>query len=619
MSWGESVRRRLNLSIFVFLSTFTFAIIPKPAQTNAGALLIEKRAQSGIEFGIGAIQQARLTASNPRQMDEFGWSVAIDQDIAVIGARNADPDRGQGRIENAGAAYVFRYDGVSWVLEAQLTAADARPGDSFGVAVAISGNTIAVGASGQDHNGFADAGAVYLFRRKGNAWNQIARLTAADPASEDNFGSAIALKGETLVVGANSKDLLNLPDAGAAYIFISRGNSWDQKAKLLPIRPTAGGYYGTSTAISEKYIVIGETQANPFGLRGDGSIYIYEGGGRNWALSEHISLDNGRRGDFFGNSVAIFGETLVVGALFREVNQIVNSGAAYVFERSGSNWKFQAELFPPDAKDFDRFGEAVAISGTVIAVGARDKSQAGLSTAGAVYIFSREGTTWSDPVKIVADSISAGDHYGNAVSISGERLIVGAAGRDPLNTPQAGEAFVYKIQAVQLPATGFPPDRTTTLKIQPAEKAYADLQELQLEIPGLGVSSEIVGVARSGDGWDTTWLWDRVGYLEGSAFPTWQGNTALAAHVYLPNGNPGPYFGLDRLRFGDRIYLHAWGQKYLYEVRRIRQVLPGDLSVLAHEDLDWITLITCKDFDPQTSKFNRRLVVQAVLVRIESE
>lgn len=619
MSLRGNVRPGLSCLIVIILSILSMVVFPNFAQPIAHARTTMDLTRAGNDYGIGAIQQARLTASDLRQLDEFGWSVAIDRDTAVIGARNADPDLGHGTITNAGAAYVFRFDGLSWAQEARLVADDASPGDSFGVSVGIWGDTIAIGATGHDHDGLTDAGAVYLFRRQGGEWKQISRLIAADSASEDNFGSAIALYNDTLVVGANSKDLLAIPDVGAAYIFVNRGNSWDQKRKLLPSNPVPGGNYGASAAISDHYIVVGEIQANPFGLRGDGSVYIYEGHGRNWSLSKQISLDDGRRGDFFGNAVALSGERLVVGAVFRDVDQLVNSGAVYVFERSGSDWNIKAALTAPDAQDFDRFGASVAASGNVIVVGARDKSQAGLSTAGAAYIFSKQGKAWSEPVKIVADTVNAGDHFGNAVAISGERLIVGAVGRDPLNLQQAGEAFAYKIQSVLLPETGFPPNRTTLLPAQPAGKAYAELNDLHLEIPKLKLEAEIVGVPRSGDGWDTTWLWDRVGYLEGTAFPTWQGNTALAAHAYLPTGAPGPYSGIDRLGFGDQILLHAWGQKYIYEVRRVLNVLPADLSVLAHEQLDWVTLITCEDFDALTAKFNRRLVVQAVLVRVESD
>ncbi|NPA31670.1 MAG: sortase, partial [Chloroflexi bacterium] len=164
-----------------------------------------------------------------------------------------------------------------------------------------------------------------------------------------------------------------------------------------------------------------------------------------------------------------------------------------------------------------------------------------------------------------------------------------------------------------LPETGFAPGRVTA--IPPQKVAYA-ATEMVLEIPRLGVSVPIVGIPRTDDGWDLTWLWNRAGWLEGTAFPTWAGNTAITAHVYLPNGQPGPFVHLGRLMWGDRIVIRAYGQQYIYEVRRVRLVAPDDLSVLRHEEHDWLTLITCRDYDPRHDTYRQRLVVQAVLVEV---
>jgi len=164
-----------------------------------------------------------------------------------------------------------------------------------------------------------------------------------------------------------------------------------------------------------------------------------------------------------------------------------------------------------------------------------------------------------------------------------------------------------------LPETGFAPGRVTA--IPPQKVAYA-ATEMVLEIPRLGVSVPIVGIPRTDDGWDLTWLWNRAGWLEGTAFPTWAGNTAITAHVYLPNGQPGPFVHLGRLMWGDRIVIRAYGQQYIYEVRRVRLVAPDDLSVLRHEEHDWLTLITCRDYDPRHDTYRQRLVVQAVLIEV---
>ena len=170
-----------------------------------------------------------------------------------------------------------------------------------------------------------------------------------------------------------------------------------------------------------------------------------------------------------------------------------------------------------------------------------------------------------------------------------------------------------------LPDTGFAPDVQTTLPDQPADKAYSRLGELWLEIPSLDVELSIIGVPKSGESWDVTWLGDQAGYLEGTAFPTWNGNTALTAHVYDANGAPGPFVDLHELGYGDLITIHAWGTKYVYQVQNSSQVSPDDISVLAHTEYDWITLLTCQSFVEDSNNYLYRRAVQAILIKVEAE
>jgi LPXTG-site transpeptidase (sortase) family protein len=195
-------------------------------------------------------------------------------------------------------------------------------------------------------------------------------------------------------------------------------------------------------------------------------------------------------------------------------------------------------------------------------------------------------------------------------------LTTGSPDNDPANNfDQATTTIVEGV----LPESGFPPGRVTALPEQPAYLNHVSYGDLWLEIPKLGVRMPIVGVPKSGKGWDVSWLWTDAGYLDGTAFPTWRGNTAIAGHVVLPNGLAGPFARLAQLAYGDRLIIHAWGARYLYEVREVVQVLPGDLSVLRHEEHDWVTLITCSDFSEGTAKYASRVVARAVLVRIEGE
>jgi len=145
---------------------------------------------------------------------------------------------------------------------------------------------------------------------------------------------------------------------------------------------------------------------------------------------------------------------------------------------------------------------------------------------------------------------------------------------------------------------------------------YHALGGIWLEIPVLSKSVSVVGVPLTAWGWDLSWLGGQAGYLEGTAFPTWSGNSALTAHAYTPDGLPGPFVHLADLRWGDQIILNAFGQQYIYEVRQVRSVRPTDLSVLRHEELPWLTLLTCSVFDPVSETYLRRVVVRAVLIEV---
>ncbi|MGD8850043.1 MAG: sortase, partial [Anaerolineales bacterium] len=183
-------------------------------------------------------------------------------------------------------------------------------------------------------------------------------------------------------------------------------------------------------------------------------------------------------------------------------------------------------------------------------------------------------------------------------------------------------ADVYRVVASvlvgtpALPATGFAPDQITDLPPAPSQSPYSSIGEYKLIIPKLDVSKSIIGVSTDDRGWDLTWLWDKIGYLEGTAFPTLPGNTALTGHVVLSNGLPGPFARLNDLEWGDEIYLETDAGQYVYKVMYSWYTHEGDLSVLRHEDYDFVTLITCSDFNPRTQTYRQRLAVRAVLVEV---
>jgi LPXTG-site transpeptidase (sortase) family protein len=169
-----------------------------------------------------------------------------------------------------------------------------------------------------------------------------------------------------------------------------------------------------------------------------------------------------------------------------------------------------------------------------------------------------------------------------------------------------------------LPDTGFAPNVITTLPQQPADKKYA-ATDVWLEVPRLKVNIPIVGVPLVDKQWDVTWLWQEAGWLNGTAFPGWSGNSVLTGHITLSNGKPGPFAGLDKLKWGDRIVVHAYGSVYTFEVRENRVVAPNNTSVLKHEEESWVTLLTCKTYNEKTGEYSSRVAVRAVLLKVELE
>lgn len=194
-------------------------------------------------------------------------------------------------------------------------------------------------------------------------------------------------------------------------------------------------------------------------------------------------------------------------------------------------------------------------------------------------------------------------------------LVTSSLGDPVFNNNAARPLEIYR---EQLPETGFAPGTITRLPLQPATVVYSNTG-MQIEIPALDLQTTIVGIPISGDSWDVTWLGDRLGYLESTAFPTWAGNSVITGHVYGANGRPGPFVHLDTLRWGDEIIVHAFGQRSVFSVRSVYAAVPDDETVFRHEELPWLTLVTCKGYNEQTRSYVLRTVVRAVLVSVENE
>ncbi|MGB8342190.1 MAG: FG-GAP repeat protein [Chthoniobacterales bacterium] len=471
------------------------------AQKNGVRLLIEEQ---GAHYPITVdpiAQQAYLKASNTDAGDLFGTSVAVSGDTVVVGApgeasnaTGVNGDQSNNSALGAGAAYVFVRNGTTWTQQAYLKASNTDPGDTFGISVAISGDTVVVGAyleasnatgvnGDQTDNHAGLAGAAYVFVRNGTTWTQQAYLKASNTDAGDEFGISVAVSGDTVAIGAffessnatgvngdqadNSAGL-----AGAAYVFVRNGTTWTQQAYLKASNTDPSDVFGFSVAVSGDTVVVGaeNEDSNATGINGDqtnnseanaGAAYVFVRNGTTWTQQAYLKASNTDASDLFGFSVAVSGDTVVIGTPFESSNatgvngdQANNSaifaGAAYVFVRNGTTWSQQAYLKASNTDPHDSFGVSVAVSSDTVVVGAKnegsnatgingDEADNSLARPGAAYVFVRSGVTWSQQAYVKASNTEEEDAFGGSVAASGDTVVVGAIGEDSSATGVNGD------------------------------------------------------------------------------------------------------------------------------------------------------------------------------------
>ena len=321
-------------------------------------------------------QEAKLLASDGATQDQFGWSVSASADVVVVGAPGHQGSRG--------AAYVFRQhpaqSGV-WQQEAKLVATDRSAGDLFGAAVAVSGDLIAVGAYGDD----ILAGAAYVFRAAAGSpggWLQEAKLVASDRSPVDLFGISVAADGDVVVAGALEDDDLG-NSSGSAYAFRFDGAAWSQQAKLLASDGTNRDQFGWAVGVSGQTIVVGARNHKPSGAAYVFAVDAFAPNG--WDEAAKLTPDGAASEALFGESVAVDGDIIAIGATEGVYGQ-VQSGAAYIYRFDGCLWQGEAMVVSSDGAALDQFGRSVAVSGDLVVVGADlDDDQGGAS--GSAYVF----------------------------------------------------------------------------------------------------------------------------------------------------------------------------------------------------------------------------------------
>ena len=364
----------------------------------------------------------------------FGFSVSLSGDTVVVG----EPFRDTGDLD-AGAANIFVRSGTSWTLQQKLLASDGDSGDGFGHAVSISGDTIVVGAPLYDDAPMVNEGRAYVFVRSGATWTEQQKLVASDGAAADFFGNSVSVSGDTLVIGAHRDDVTGVSDAGSAYVFVRAGATWTEQQKLLASDGVSSDFFGASVAIDQDTVVVGAIRDDTAGGVDTGSAYVFVRSGTAWTEEQKLVASDGMPGDFFGGSVAVAQDTVVVG----EFSGHTHSGSAYVFVRSGSTWSEQQKLVASDAMPGDGFGNSVSLSGDVAVIGTPFDDQPSGPNGGSAYVFDRVGTTWSEQQKLLASDGTASDRFGFAVSIDGNTVVVGVSAADVPGGANAGSAHVF--------------------------------------------------------------------------------------------------------------------------------------------------------------------------------
>jgi uncharacterized repeat protein (TIGR01451 family) len=393
-----------------------------------------------VRSGTTWNEQQKLLASDGEEGgDAFGHSVSVSGDTTLVGARFDITPGGFA----AGSAYAFARSGTIWSEEQKLLPWNLPADDLLGYSVSASGDTVVVGSPFDDTLGGSDAGSAYVFVRSGSGWSEEQKLLADDGAPGDRFGSAVSVSGDTLVIGAYNDDTAAGSDAGSAYVFVRSGTLWSEQQKLVASDGTAGDLFGRSVSVSGDTTVIGAPTDDTAAGVDAGSAYVFLRSGSVWSEQRKLVASDGAADDGFGVSVSISGDSAVAGSYLDDTAGGLDAGSAYVFVRSGTLWSEQQKLVAPDGATDDRFGYGVSISGDTAVVGAFLDDAAGGQDAGSAYVFERSGTAWSQPQKLLASDGAAHDDFGISVSVFGDTAVVGASYDDTAGGADSGSAYVF--------------------------------------------------------------------------------------------------------------------------------------------------------------------------------
>lgn len=411
----------------------------------------------------GLAELVKTLSTDGASGDSYGVSVDISGNYAIIGA-HMDDDKGT----SSGAAYIFTFDGTTWMQQKKIVPTDGAAGDLFGESVAINedGSLVIIGAREDDDRG-TNSGSAYIFGRNvggTNNWGLVKKLTASDGAAYDRFGFSVDIRGNYAAVGAPQDDDFVAPSTivgnkGSVYIFEQNTgglSNWGQLQKRTATDGTFFDEFGTSVSLgtsgARQYLLVGAPKDDDAGTNSNsGAAYIFRDdmdGTNSWGQIKKLVSTDAAFDDNFGFSVSISGQHALVGANLEDNSGFNNNGSAYVFAQTlggADNWGQRTKLIASDPQDGDNFGWSVALDGTEALVGARNDDDSGVDGGSAYFFSQNEGSPdfWGEVGKVTASDGASNDNFGTSVSISGGNSVIGAFRDDITVQTDRGSAYFF--------------------------------------------------------------------------------------------------------------------------------------------------------------------------------
>ena len=391
-------------------------------------------------------EEAKISAPDKTTTDVFGASVSLDGNglRMAVGAQNLDINT----VTAVGAVYIFvrTNNSNTWSFEAKLIATDRLSGDALGSSVALSGDGLRViaGTVFSDPGGTTDAGAAYLWVRSGTTWTQEAKFTASDKLAIDHYGWSVTISndGSRVAIGAPSADS-TVVDCGGVYIWLRSGTIWNFEVKLVTSDKVASGYFGISVAMTPDAtrLVAGAYNTAPGSVAGAGTAYVWSRSGTTWTQEAILSASDKAAQDNFGICVSITtdGTRVAIGAFQADIGGITDCGAIYVYSRSGTTWTQEQKIAPSNSVTTGNFGRLFKISPDGLRI------YAGQPVSAAMYRWLRTGTSWALEATMLASDNLSTSNYGRCASISlnNERVAIGAYSANVGAITSCGAVYSY--------------------------------------------------------------------------------------------------------------------------------------------------------------------------------